>query len=316
MRPGAVGGEILARSKPHVNPLDGVEASALNYLVAFDLGQFEMRYGVGTDHPRLNWSARPGSDVRNNGLPGPDGIGSPAPLVTNGMVGPSGFGRLAAAFAGGFKREHGAFKWGELSKVNFGSHYGFIENGVVLSKLQPGVSTLYSLDDGTVGMKTWTSEDNRFLSRVAFARQNGVPLVETASDGKPIAGALVNRWGPGNWSGSADAKLRTVRGGACLMSAGGKRYLVYGYFSTATPSALALVFHAYGCQYALNLDMNSLEHTYLALYTRNGNKLEVQHLVGGMAGIDRNVSGRFIPRFAGYPDNRDFFYMVRRNAPQ
>lgn len=314
MRPGSVSPEVLARDKPHVNPLDSVEASALSYLVAFDLGLHEMRFGLGTDHPRLNWSARVIPEVRNGALAGPDGFATAAPLVTNGMVGPAGFGRIVGAFSGGFKREHGAFKWGDLARINGGSHYGFVENGVVLSKLQPGISTLYSLDDGTFGMKTWTTEDNRFLSRIAFARQNGVPLVEPGTDGRAIAGSMVNRWGPGNWSGSADAKLRTVRGGACLLSSGGKRYLVYGYFSTATPSALALVFHSYGCQYAVNLDMNALEHTYLAVYSRNANKLEVQHLVRGMAGIDKSVSGNLIPRFVGYPDNRDFFYMVRRNT--
>lgn len=246
-------------------------------------------------------------------MPGPDGISTAAPLVTSGMVGPAGYGRIAATFSGGFKREHGAFKWGDLSRANFGSHYGFIENGAVLSKLQPGVSTLFSLNDGTFGMKTWTVEDNKYLSRVAFARQNGVPLVELDVDGKPIAGAFVNRWGPGNWSGSADARLRTLRGGACLLVAGGKSYLVYGYFSTATPSALALVFHSYGCQYAVNLDMNALEHTYLALYVKQGENLSVQHLVRGMAGVDKQVAGKLIPRFVGYPDNRDLFYLVRRS---
>ena len=314
MQPIAVSEDIIRRDKASVNALDAVEASSLNYLVAFDLSQFDLRYALGTDHPRVNWSPRVPGEIQVSRLPGPDGIGSTAPLVSTGMVGPSGFAGIAASFSGGFKREHGGFKWGELSKANYGSHYGFVESGVVFSKLQPGVATIFVLDDGSVHMKTWTAEDNHQLSRVAYARQNGVSLVELSSDGKPIAGALVNRWGPGNWSGSADAKLRTLRGGACLLQSGSKSYLVYGYFSTATPSAMASVFHAYGCSYAMNLDMNALEHTYLALYVRKGDTIEVQHLVQGMAGVDKNVNGKLIPRFVSYPDNRDFFYLIRRKV--
>ncbi len=314
MRPGDVADEILERNKARLNPLDEVEASALAYFVAFDLDVHEMRFAVGTDHPRLNWSSRVPASSRLDALPGPDGSGSPAPLVTTGMPGPTARGELAATFAAGFKREHGGFKWGELSARNFGSHYGFVEGGAVLSKLQPGLSTLYTLEDGTFDMKTWTREDDALLSRMAYARQNGVPLVEAGADGQPVVAALVNRWGPGNWSGSADAKLRTLRGGGCLLAVGKKKYLVYGYFSTATPSAMAAVFLAQGCRHALNLDMNAPEHTYMALYVRNGDRMEVRHLVRAMATVDRNVNGRFLPRFISYPDNRDLFYMVRKGA--
>jgi hypothetical protein len=65
-----------------------------------------------------------------------------------------------------------------LALRNHGSHYGFIENGVILSKLQPSLATILVLDDGSVRMKTWTEQDNRLLARIKYARQNGVPLVE------------------------------------------------------------------------------------------------------------------------------------------
>jgi len=58
---------------------------------------------------------------------------------------------------------------------------------------------------------------------------------------------LVEQWGPGNWSGSALGQLRTLRAGACLLEQESRRYLVYGYFSTATPPTMARVFRAYGC---------------------------------------------------------------------
>jgi hypothetical protein len=313
MRAGDVATEIVERNKARISALDPVEAPALIYMIAFDLDVHEMRFALGTDHPRLNWSARVPAAVRVDGLPGPDGIDKAAPLVTTGMVGPSARADVVAAFAAGFKREHGGFKWGELSQRNFGSHYGFIESGAVLSKLQPGLSTLFSLDDGTFGMKTWQESDNVLLPRIAYARQNGVALVDTGPDGKPEIAPLVNRWGPGNWSGSASAQLRTLRAGGCLLTSGNKRYLVYGYFSTATPSAMALVFSAYGCSHALNLDMNAPEHTYLATYTRRGDRMEVRHLVRAMATVDRTVDGKLLPRFIAYPDNRDLFYMVRKD---
>ena len=313
MQPQAVSEAIIERGKSLLNNLDPAEASAFNYLVAFDLSQYDLQYAIGTEHPRLGWSPRALSP--NSKLPGPDGISNPAPIVTTGMLSPALLGRVVGTFTGGFKREHGAFKHGDLAKANHSSHYGFIENGVVFSKLHPGLATLYVLDDGTVQMKTWTDSDNRFLARIRFARQNGVALVESDATGQnPVPGPFVAKWGLGNWSGSADAKLRTLRGGVCFQQAGSKQFLIYGYFSTATPSAMAQVFQAYGCRYAMLLDMNSIEHTYLALYARHGDKIKVQHLVSSMAVIDRNVNGQLLPRFVAYPDNRDFFYFVKRET--
>jgi hypothetical protein len=123
---------------------------------------------------------------------------------------------------------------------------------------------------------------------------------------------MVNRWGPGNWSGSSEEQLRTLRAGVCLQETGRARYLIYGYFSTATPSAMARVFQAYGCRYAMQLDMNALEHTYFALYTHRNGEVVVQHLIEGMAAIDRKGGDVLAPRFLSFPDDRDFFYVVRK----
>lgn len=313
IEPEAVAPQILESHRSRVSPLDPVERSALVYLVAFDLGAFDLAYAVGTDHPRVDWSPRPPASVRPAGLPGPDGIGTVRPLVTTGVVTPRDAGRAVATFAGGFKRAHGAFKYGDLAARNAGTHYGFIEDGVVLSKLQPGLATLYVLADGSVHMKTWTEGDNGELQRVRYARQNGVALIERdTATGAPVPGALVNRWGPGNWSGSAEGDLRSARAGACLQDGPGGRFLVYGYFSSATPSAMARVFQAYGCEYAMLLDMNALVHTYMALYPERGPAGGVQHLVRGMADADPAPGGRAVPRFLGLPDDRDFFYLLTR----
>jgi hypothetical protein len=315
IEPQAVAPEILQSYRKRVNALDRVEASALVYLVAFDLLRFDLAFALGTEHPRVDWSPRPPAQVRVASLPGPDGIGTAKPLVTTGMVTPRDTARTIATFTGGFKRSHGAFKYGDLALTNHGSHYGFIEEGVVFSKLQPGLATLYVLEDRSIRMKTWSESDNRSLAEVRYARQNGVPLVEwDDSAGGPVPGALVNRWGPGNWSGSANEDLRTVRAGVCLQETPGARFLIYAYFSSATPSAMARVFQAYDCHYGMLLDMNAPVHTYLALYAHKGSKNAIQNLVQGMSEADETLRGRTIPRFLGFPDNRDFFYLTRREG--
>jgi hypothetical protein len=315
IQPEAIGAPVSRHQSRTVNELDSVEAAALDYMVAIDLSQFDLGFALGTDHPRVGWSERVLESVRDPKLPGPDGIGSVAPLVVNGMVAPPMVGLAAATFAGGFKREHGAFRTGALALQNHGSHYGFVEQGVIFSKLQPGLATLIVDLNNAVRMKTWSAADDAELFDVKHARQNGVPLIEydekTASSSP---GPLVNSWGPGNWSGSTEEHLRTLRAGVCLAGAGKPRFLIYGYFSTATPSAMARVFQAYGCQYAMHLDMNALEHTYFAVYSHKNGRISVQHLIEGMAEVDRKGGEEFAPRFLSFPDDRDFFYLTRKKA--
>jgi hypothetical protein len=284
-------------------------------MVALDLSRFELGFALGTDHPRVGWSERVLPTIRDSRLAGPDGIGTVAPLVVNGIVNPTLVDHVAATFAGGFKREHGAFRFGALAQRNHGTHYGFIEQGVVFSKLQPELATLFVTDDGKVQMKTWTAADEALLPHIKFARQNGVPLVEfDEKTGISSAGALVDNWGAGNWSGSDDERLRTLRAGICLQVQGETRYLVFGYFSTATPRAMARVFQAYGCRYAMHLDMNALEHTYFAVYTLKDGRIAVQHLIEGMAEVDRKGGDELAPRFLSFPDDRDFFYLTRKKG--
>ncbi len=167
----------------------------MDYLVAFDLAEFNLGFVLGTDHPRVDWSDRPPRGMRGN-LPGPDGIATAAPLVTNGMISPALVARTVATFAGGFKRQHGAFGYGALSQQNHASHYGFIEQGTVFSKLVPSLSTLYVLDDETIDMSTWSSQDDGLLPRIKYARQNGGPLAEYDPNADiPVPGPLVDQWG-------------------------------------------------------------------------------------------------------------------------
>jgi hypothetical protein len=79
---------------------------------------------------------------------------------------------------------------------------------------------------------------------------------------------------------------------------------------------MARVFQAYQSNYAMLTDMNALEHTYCAVYRRSGSEMSVDHLLKGMSVLDQSSGGEVIPRFLGYPDNRDFFYVMRRDAKE
>ncbi|TCO72330.1 hypothetical protein EV655_10416 [Rhodovulum euryhalinum] len=307
----------ILRGDSGANALDAVEGRADVYLVGFDLSHFEIGYETGTEHPRLDWSPRPSGAGRNWSIPGPDGFARPDPLVPTGMLNPDQAARVAATFTGGFKREHGAFRFGEMATTNHGHHYGFVVHGTVLSRLHPGLATFHVLADGTVGMTTWDEATAPPMRELRFARQNGVALVvRDPETGRSVPGPLVRQWLPGNWSGSAEAELRTLRAGACLRPGPNGPILVYAWFSAATPSAMARVFQAYDCDYAMLLDMNAMEHTYMALYTAGaGGGIDTRHLVAGMAQIDaRRRDGSRVPRFVGSADNRDFFYLLRRET--
>jgi hypothetical protein len=313
IEPQSIDAAILDSHKATVNTLDAVEASSLCYLVAFDLDRYDLGYALGTEHPSVEWSEHIQPQMHDPQLPGPDGIGTIAPLVSTGLVDPQAARITVATFAGGFKRAHGAFKYGPLATVNHGSHYGFLQNGVIFSRLQPELATLFVLEDGSVQMKSWETQDEGLLPRIRYARQNGVPLIEFDERSQSgVPGRWVNQWGPGNWSGSEDTRLRTLRAAAALAANGRKRFLIYAVFSDATPSAMARVFQAYRVRYAMHLDMNALEHSYFALYRRTGSQLLVEYLIDGMSEVDKTNSGGTVPRFLGYPDNRDFFFVTRR----
>ena len=316
--PDLVAASIVAAEQKRVKPLDKVEEKALTYLVAWDLAQFDIGFSIGTEHPRVNWSERINANMREANTDGPDGFGTIAPLVRTGMVQPFLIERVAATITGGFKREHGAFKYGEFAGKNAGSHNGFLENGVLLSTLQPGLSTFLVDDKGRVDMKTWTATDQGDVPRLRHARQNGVPLVETDASGQARAGRLVGEWSAGNWSGSETKQQRTLRAGLGLVESGGRRFLVFGYFSSVTPNAMALTFLACGAKHAMHLDMNAPEHTYVALYKSADSSFDVQRLVNEMAELDfaTKDGSMQVPRYVGYPDTRDFFYVLRKKQSQ
>ena len=308
--PSVIDENILNSQLDRATKLDGVEMKAVHYLTAFDLSKFDLEYAVGTEHPRVGWSDRVRDEYKTNSK-GPDGFDSVEPIVRTGLIPPYNVKHIVSTFTAGFKRSHSAFKWGPMSQLNMGSHYGFAEKGVFFSTPQPGLATIIIYRSGEVVLKTWTEKDYKDYDRILHLRQNGLAITEWDYDkDEPRVGKFVSKWGDGNWSGSQDKKFRSLRAGMCQITKDGKNYLVYGYFSSATPAAMARVFQAYGCHYSFHLDMNALEHTYLALYDENKQKNpKPQHLVKPMRVLDERFKGN-VPRFIGYPDNRDFFYMI------
>ena len=315
--PGQIAPEIFRSYTQAVSSLNSTESGQLVYLIAFDLGRFDLHYALGTVHPEVGWSGHIPAQMKDASLPGPDGIGRNAPLIRTGLINPMDAPLTVAAFTGGYKRYHGGFKYGPLATKNHGSHYGFMEQGVLFSTLQPELATIYVLDDGRTDMKTWTEQDKSLLPKIRYARQNGVAIIEGIDPVSHLSvpGRFVNRWGPGNWSGSADEKLQTMRAGVALQDEGDRQFLIYAFFWSATPSAMARVFQAYQCRYAMLLDMNALVHTYVAVFKKRGTKLYIQHLIQKMSDADVTVKGQYVPRFLGFADDRDFFYLTRKEAP-
>ena len=315
--PGWISPEIMRSHRNVVNALDSVELGELVYLVAFDLQRFDLRYSLGTDQPGLGWSSRATPQMRDSTLPGPDGIGTSAPLVRTGRVAPGEADRTVAAFTGGFKRHHGAFKYGDLSLKNHGSHYGFMERGVIFSTLQPGLATLYSLDGRTgryADVDRGGQQDPAEGGRRAPERgapdhrlRSGLPDVAARSPGRPVGdGQLV---GLGRREAADDAR----RGRA----PGAERQEVpdLRVFLERHPFRDGPRFSGLPVQLR-DASRHERACPYLPRGVRApGGQLSLQHLIRGMSEADVSVKGRYIPRFLGFSDDRDFFYLIRKERP-
>ena len=181
------------------------------------------------------------------------------------------------------------------------------------------------MSDGAVTVKTWTPSDEAQLARVRYARQNGVPLIEfDPAHGASTPGNLVNLWGPGNWSGSANEDLRTLRAGLCLQENGSHRFLIYGYFSSATPSAMARVFQ--GITAATPCNPTSMHRSIRISHSTcaTANERLIEHLVDSMQEVDRKAGNRLRPAFwpspmietsSTSPDARDPEHRFPCSAP-
>lgn len=275
-QPGVFLSRVTPRAVGHSGDPETYDAAV--DLMAIALDGVRLEYRVGTEHPRLDWAKWAGAQGKG---PGPDGVGGTGPLARPGIVDPKDKAKLIAVFAGGFKRLHGA--------LQDGTYYGFIEDGVVLTKLRPGLATLYATADGSIGMDNWAGQPS---SPLLFARQNGIPIVDKGAPGKRLEDRSAS------WSTGVDGNPRTARGGACLIE-GERRFLVYAYFSSAVPRTMADVFTAYGCRTAMLLDMSRAALAYAAIHGADGHETLTQAMRKG----DPSKGAKFLDQ----ADERDFF---------
>ncbi len=310
IQPGIVSREIRSSFRDRVRPLDGVENDGVVYLMALGLDHYSLAWGHGTDHPGVGWSER-AIHIKKDNPYGPDGFDTISPLLTMGHVPPHEWSRTIGTISGGFQNRHSAFRYGKLSTFNKAHHYGFMENGVLMSSPTVGLATVLMYRNGDVEMKTWEEKDKEKLPLLRHMRQNGLPLIQRDEHGEGVPGKWVKEWGKGNWSGSAKKELRTPRGGLCLLETPEENYLVYGYFSGATPSGMARVFQAYGCSFAMQLDLNSPGQAYASLFlpTGEGINMHIELLQNQMY---QYMGGTKTPRYLLKPDYKDFFYILKK----
>jgi hypothetical protein len=81
IQPKFIDKSIFTTYPKRVRPLDSVENSALIYLIAFHLRQYDIGFSMGTMHPSLEWSDRAPDKLRESKEPGPDGISHSSWLV-------------------------------------------------------------------------------------------------------------------------------------------------------------------------------------------------------------------------------------------
>ena len=217
------------------------------------------------------------------------GVEDPEPLV-----GPPGSGRIprdpaiyrrvAAAFNGAFKTEHG--------------HYGMMVHRRVLLPPIPGSATVVTLDDGRVGFGTW-GQDRKVGGIVGVAdeqiasfRQNLEPLLDQGT---------FNPSGRNLWGFTLPGKgAQTERSGMCVTTSG---HLVYAWGDDLSATTLAKALEMASCDYALHLDMNPYHTGFLftAIDDLAGRKYKSQLLTSGMSiPVDRYI--QYAPK--------DFFYVM------
>lgn len=232
-------------------------------LVAMDLRQLELDMEAGVEDPEP--------------LTGPHGTGR---IPRD----PAVYRRIAAAFNGAFKTEHG--------------HYGMMVHKRVLLPPVPGSATVATFDDGRVGFGTWGADrkvggligvpDDAIVS----FRQNLDALVDRGQ---------VNPTGRNLWGFTLPGKgVQTERTGLCVTSSG---HLLYAWGDDVSATTLAKAMKMAGCDYAMHLDMNPYHTGFLftAIDDLAAKKYKSQLLTPGMSiPTDRYI--QYAPK--------DFFYVL------
>ena len=198
---------------------------------------------------------------------------------------PAIYQKIAAAWNGGFKTEHGA--------------YGMMLKKRVLLPPMPGIATVVMTKDHRVGMGSWgTSKDvNGAIvdlegADVVSFRQNLDPLLDNDK---------VNPLGRTQWGFTLPGTgMQTERSGICITNAG---HLLYAWGDDVSATSLGKGMKMAGCVYGMHLDMNP-HHTGF-LFTNietlkdKGYKSE---LLSNQMEIDTNRYILYAPK--------DFFYVT------
>ena len=287
--PDLVPSRIIRKHQDKVFEITEAEQDKLVYVTAYDLDHYSIKYSVGTEQPPIDSTS---AHSRHNRMVVP--VGHIPPYELESSIG---------VFIGGFKQRHSTIKYGPHE----GKTYGYIQNGVELRKMAPGLATLLALKDGTIRIERWPENLDQQLQlrkKVVSARQNGAMLLEQG-----VPGPLVNNWKHGNWSADAKGVRTSLRAGVCLQSKENRQYLIYMAFTSATPSSMARVMQAYRCDNAMHLDMNAYIYMHNALFKiEDGNHLTVEYLNKEM----HYPPGTQWHRFIVDNNPRDFFYVTKK----
>lgn len=296
MLPGLVDTDLIKEFPRETTQIQESEKDKLIYLTSYDLSKFGISYVNGTDYPGVGRSPFDKSQKQV--------VENLNPLVMVGSVPPYKLNDTVGVFIGGYKRSHSFFKYGKHQ----GKYYGYIENGVVISPLEAGLATFYATKNGEIDIIKWPdnkTEQESLLKEIVSARQNGILIVDSYKPGESLLS-----WGNGNWSGDVNGNLKTLRSAVCIQKNNGKKHLIFAAFTAATPNTMAHVFRAYKCENAMQLDMNAYMYLHNAIisYDENHNvKAEYLHTeMEYPKGIKK-------PRFVMDNNNRDFFYVYKKN---
>ena len=272
---------------------------SLAYLIAFNTQKSKLGYVAGI------------SDATGNcdgGKPAPDGFDDSTPLVQNGMVSPDHQSHLLSTFNAGYLRPDACMRKGPLE----GKHWGFVQNGVVFSKLQPGLATLVTYKDGKTDILEWPENAAALATKVKDARQNATPVI-SGRDPKTGLGIPGNTVGgkdfiSRNWTNDVDDKR--MRSGACMLQSGTDEHLVFAYLPSGTVKDLAEVFGSYGCRSGMQLDENIERSGDVSLITHNASgemeNKECLHKHCLKDRIEKEITG------VTKGSRRDFFYIEER----
>jgi hypothetical protein len=266
------------------------------YLIAWDPRRLELRMEAGLRNP-----------TSATGLRGPGAI-PPRPAVLR---------RLVAAFNGGFQSTHGDF--------------GMMVERKVYAPAKPWAATVARMRDGSTGFGTWDGAEpyGRHPEQIDSFRQNLTPLVE---DG------VFNPWKRGSWGGgtgyykATGAKAQTWRSGLCLHQSG---HVMYALGNPIDGPTMGKAMQRIGCSYGMELDIN-ITHVgfdYIQalgpdekdppgaesfrperMFSARGKWPGLPSFRYLMRVSIRGTSNMPFPRWTGRADDREFFYLLKRDA--